>query len=55
MLGRFHAKEVNPGLIHIMVDSLYHSLLCDMEKLEVLTFFEALLEARLCWGHRYTV
>lgn len=55
MLGRFHAKEINPGLIHIMVDSLYHSLLCDMEKLEVLTFFEALLEARLCRGHRYTV
>lgn len=55
MLGRFHAKEVNPGLIHIMVDSLYHSLLCDMEKLEVLTLVEALLEARLCRGHRYTV
>lgn len=31
-----------------MFDSLYHCLLCDMEKLEDLTFLEVLLEAKLC-------
>lgn len=49
-----YAKEVNPEFI-VMFDSPYHCLLCDTEKLVVLTSLEVLLEAKLCREHRYTV